>query len=220
VSLDPVSLDPAADRVKIRRILRHELETIRANWGWFLALGIVLVVAGTLAIGLPLLTSLAVTLTLGIMLVAGGVAQLVGAFWTRDWSGFFLVLLLGVIYVVTGGAFIAKPVEAAAALTLLIACALIVSGVFRIVGTLAYQFPQWGWIFLGGVLNLVLGVLIWIQWPQSGLWVIGIFVGIDMIFSGWTWIMLALRLKSHHRTTHLPPSSSSPSSTPPPVAVP
>ena len=66
---------------------------------------------------------------------------------------------------------------------------------FRIVGSLVERFPHWGWIFAGGVLNLVLGLMIWQQWPVSGFWVIGLFVGIDMIFNGWTWIMLALRLK-------------------------
>ncbi|MGC8642883.1 MAG: HdeD family acid-resistance protein, partial [Isosphaeraceae bacterium] len=77
----------------------------------------------------------------------------------------------------------------------LLACALMVGGVCRIVGSLVHRFPHWGWICAGGVLNLILGTLIWQQWPLSGFWVIGLFVGIDMIFNGWTWIMLALRLK-------------------------
>src|SRR3954452_15918332 len=86
----------------IRRTLRHELEVIRGQWAWLLALGIVLVVVGTLAIGAPFVALLATALTLGILLVAGGIAQLVGAFWTRDWSGFFLMLLMGLLYVVVG----------------------------------------------------------------------------------------------------------------------
>ncbi len=180
----------------IRRVLRHELVAIRGQWAWLLALGIVLVVVGTIAIGMPLLTTLATALTIGVLLLLGGVAQLVGAFWTRDWSGFFLMLLMGVLYIVLGLLFVRQPIQAAEALTLLLACTLMVSGVFRIAGSLMHQFSQWGWIFFGGVLNVALGVMIWLQWPFSGFWVIGLFVGIDMLFSGWTWIMLALRLKN------------------------
>jgi uncharacterized membrane protein HdeD (DUF308 family) len=179
-----------------RRVLRHELEAIRGRWVWLLVLGIILVVVGTFAIGAPLIASLATALTIGALLLAGGIAQLVGAFWTRDWSAFFLILLLGLLYLVVGLLFLRAPGEALLALTLLLACSLIVSGIFRIIGSLMHRFPNWGWILASGVLNLVLGVLIWQQWPASAIWVIGLFVGIDMIFNGWTWIMLALRLKT------------------------
>src|SRR5271166_5739576 len=138
------------DLGEIRRALRHELVAIRGQWAWLLALGIVLVVVGTIAIGMPLLTTLATALTIGVLLLFGGVAQLVGAFWTRDWSGFFLMLLMGVLYIVLGLLFVRQPMQAAEALTLLLACTLMVSGVFRIAGSLMHRFPQWGWIFLGG----------------------------------------------------------------------
>jgi uncharacterized membrane protein HdeD (DUF308 family) len=186
---------------EIRRTLRHELEAIRGQWVWLLALGIVLVVVGTLAIGAPFIASLATALTIGALLLVGGAAQLVGSFWTRDWSGFFLMFLMGVLYIVVGLLFLEQPVSALEALTLLLACALIVSGIFRIVGSLMSRFPQWGWVLVGGVINLLLGIMIWRQWPFTGLWVIGLFVGIDMIFNGWTWVMLALRLKSLPRAS-------------------
>jgi uncharacterized membrane protein HdeD (DUF308 family) len=82
-----------------------------------------------------------------------------------------------------------------------LACSLIVSGIFRIVGSLMSRFPHWGWIFFGGVVDLLLGILIWRHWPATSLWVIGLFVGIDVIFNGWTWILLALRLKSLPRAS-------------------
>jgi len=194
-----------------RRNFRHELEAIRGRWGWLLALGIALVVFGMIAIGAPVLMSLATALTIGVLLLMAGGAQLVGAFWTRDWSGFFLVLLLGVLYIVVGLLFLNRPVSALEAVTLLLACALLVGGLFRAIGSAYYQFPQWGWTFASGVIETGLGLMIWQQWPLSGFWVIGLFVGIDMIFSGWTWIMLALRLKNlptrvHHAETP-PPTS-------------
>jgi uncharacterized membrane protein HdeD (DUF308 family) len=178
-----------------RKVLRHELEAIRGNWGWILALGIILIVVGTIAVAMPFVASLASAVAFGVLLLMGGIAQLVGVFWTRDWSGFFLSLLMGVLYLVLGVLFLRDPGDALLAMTLLLACVLMVSGLFRIIGSLMYQFPFWGWTLAGGILNLVLGILIWMQWPLSGLWVIGLFVGIDMIFTGWTWVMLALALK-------------------------
>src|SRR3974390_1689328 len=101
----------ASDRRDVRRVLRHELEVIRGQWAWLLALGIVLVVVGAIAIGMPLLTTLATALTIGVLLLLGGAAQLVGAFWTRDWSGFFLMLLMGVLYIVLGLLFVRQPIQ-------------------------------------------------------------------------------------------------------------
>jgi uncharacterized membrane protein HdeD (DUF308 family) len=198
---EAASMSTGTEFPEIRRTLRHELEAIRGQWIWLLTLGIVLVVVGTLAIGAPLIASLATALTIGALLLVGGAAQLVGSFWTRDWSGFFMMFLMGVLYIVVGLLFLEQPISALEALTLLLACSLIVSGIFRIVGSLMSRFPQWSWIFFGGVLNLLLGILIWRQWPVTGLWVIGLFVGIDMIFNGWTWVMLSLRLKSLPRAS-------------------
>ncbi len=158
-----------------RRVLRHELEAIRGHWAWFLTLGIVLIIVGTIAVGMPFVASLATAVTFGALLLVGGIAQLIGAFWTRDWSGFFLSLLMGVLYFVLGLFFVRDPGDALLAMTLLLACMLMVGGLFRIIGSVMYKFQQW---------------------PVSGLWVIGLFVGIDLIFTGWTWVMLALAVKN------------------------
>jgi uncharacterized membrane protein HdeD (DUF308 family) len=179
-----------------RRILRHELEVIRGNWGWILTLGIILIVVGTGAVAMPIVAGLATAVTFGVLLLMGGIAQLVGAFWTRDWSGFFLSLLTGVLYVVLGLLFLSAPLRAEVAMTFLLACVLLIGGLFRIIGSLMYRFPHWGWTFVGGAINLVLGILIWRQLPEAALWVIGLFVGIDMIFTGWTWVILAFAVKN------------------------
>ena len=179
-----------------RRVLRHELEAIRGNWGWFLALGIILIVVGTVAVAMPFRASLATAVAFGVLLLMGGIAQLVGAFWTRDWSGFFLILLMGVLYLVLGVMFLRHPGEALVAMTLLLACGLMVGGLFRIIGSLMYRFPHWGWTLAGGVINLLLGIYIYSQWPFDSFIVLGLFVGIDLIFTGWTWVMLALAVKN------------------------
>ena len=203
-----MSTDVVVDKARFRRSLRHELEAIRGRWIWLVILGIAMVVFGTLAIAAPFIASIATAFTLGVLLLMGGGTQLVGAFWTRDWSGFFLVLLMGVLYIVVGMLFLNRPIEALEALTLLLACGLMIGGLFRAIGSISYQFPQWGWVFVGGLIELALGVMIWMQWPVASFWIIGLFVGIDMIFSGWTWIMLGLRLRhlgshiGHHHPHH------------------
>jgi uncharacterized membrane protein HdeD (DUF308 family) len=102
---------------------------------------------------------------------------------------------MGVLYAVMGVLFLNRPLEAMAAVTLLLACVLLVGGAFRTIVSAWHQFPQWGWVFVGGLLQLALGFLIWQGWPEASLWVVGLFVGIDMIFTGWTWVALSLRLK-------------------------
>jgi uncharacterized membrane protein HdeD (DUF308 family) len=175
---------------------RHELDALRGNWLWFLLLGIALVVLGMIAVGSSVAATFATVVVFGVLLILGGLTEIVGAFWTREWSGFFLVLLSGVLELVLGLFFVRDPGGAALAMTLLLACFLVAGGIFRMVGAFYVHYTSWIWPFLGGLIDLLLGLMIWAQWPFSGLWVIGLFVGISLIFRGWSWIMLALALKS------------------------
>jgi uncharacterized membrane protein HdeD (DUF308 family) len=118
---------------------------------------------------------------------------------------------MGVLYLVLGLMFFRHPGGALVAMTLLLACALMVGGLFRIIGSLMYRFPYWGWTLASGVINLALGIYIYSQWPLDSFIVIGLFVGIDLIFTGWTWVMLALSLKNLVR----PAASSHPGGTAP-----
>jgi uncharacterized membrane protein HdeD (DUF308 family) len=97
---------------------------------------------------------------------------------------------------VTGFLVVANPGATAVALTLLIAMLLIFGGIFRIVVAIVIRFQNWIWLLLHGAINLLLGISIWQNWPLSGLWVIGLFVGIDMIFNGWSLVMLGFAAKS------------------------
>ena len=180
----------------LRPELRHELNALRGNWIWFVLLGVVLVVLGTVALGSVVVASLAAAVAIGVLLLLGGAAEAVGAFWCRCWSGFFLELLSGVLSIVVGLLFLRAPVGALAALTLLVACFLLVGGIFKVVSALAYRFAAWGWSLAGGIIDVILGVMIWQGWPAASLWVIGLFVGIDLIFRGFNWIALGLALHS------------------------
>jgi uncharacterized membrane protein HdeD (DUF308 family) len=181
--------------------LRHEVAALRGNWLWFVLLGVALVVLGGVAIGATFVASLAVAVTLGILILLGGVVETVGAFWCREWSGFFLHLLSGVLSIVVGVLFLRAPVGALLALTILIASFLMVGGIFKIVAALSYRFAGWGWPLVSGVIDVVLGVMIWQQWPASALWVIGLFVGINMVFRGVDWMALGIALRSVSKRT-------------------
>jgi uncharacterized membrane protein HdeD (DUF308 family) len=91
---------------------------------------------------------------------------------------------------------VANPGATAVALTLLIAMFLIFGGIFRIVASISVRYPNWGWILLHGVVNVVLGIMIWREWPVSGLWIIGLFLGIELIFNGWSLVMLGFAARS------------------------
>jgi uncharacterized membrane protein HdeD (DUF308 family) len=180
----------------LSNVLAHELEGLRKAWGWLLVLGILLTIVGFMAIGSAFVATLTTVIVIGILLMVGGVVDILSAFWAHCWRGFWLHLLAGILYLVLGFLLVQRPVAAAAGFTLVLAAAFMVGGLFRIVSALVDRFPGWGWVLLNGVVTLVLGVMIWRDWPDSGLWVIGLFVGIDMVFAGWSWIMMALAVHS------------------------
>jgi uncharacterized membrane protein HdeD (DUF308 family) len=180
--------------------LRHELNALRGNWFWFVLLGIALIVLGVIALGSVVIASLATALTIGMLILLAGIAETVGAFWCRGWSGFFLHLLSGLLSIVIGVMFLRAPVGALLALTLLVACFLMVGGIFKIVGALSYRFGAWGWALASGIIDLILGVMIWQEWPASALWVIGLFLGINLMFRGFNWIALGLALRALPRS--------------------
>ena len=165
---------------------------LRRSWGWYLVLGIVLIVLGTIAIGSTFVMTIASVFFFGWLLIIGGVMEVIHAFWHKRWAGFFLDLLTGILYVVAGWMMVSNPKESALLLTLIIAMFLVFEGVFRIVAALAVRYPHWGWLLFNGAISFLLGVSIWQRWPYSGLWVIGLFVGIEMLLNGWSLVMLSM----------------------------
>ena len=179
-----------------QRIQLPGAEELRRSWGWFLGLGIGLIILGVIAIGSAFFMTIASVWLFGWILIIGGVMEVVHAFWHQRWAGFFLDLLTGVLYVVAGGMMVNNPQESALLLTLLIAMFLVFEGVLRIVAALAVRYPHWGSVLVNGVISLVLCMLIWRRWPVSGLWVIGLFVGIEKLFSGMSWVTLGLSVRA------------------------
>ena len=174
----------------------HELHPLRDQWWCFLLLGIALIVLGSMCIVDPLVPSLASIVFLGFLLIAGGITQIISSFWAGKWSGMLFHILIGVLYVVVGYMIVDEPVANMVLITKLIAIFLIVSGAFRIISAMVTRFPDWGWALLNGCVTLLLGIIINRQLPEAALWVIGLFIGIEMLLNGWAWVMLALGLRA------------------------
>jgi len=179
----------------LRKVIRHEIQAIRGKWIWLVVLGIALIVLGTALLGSPVVATLATVTTLGVLILLGGGIEAVGAFWCQEWSGFFLALLSGILGIVVGLMLLANPIQGGITLTILLASFLFVGGIFKTVAAIAHRFEGWGWLLLSGVIDVVLGVMIWRELPMSGLTIIGVLVGISLIFRGVSWLMVGFALK-------------------------
>jgi uncharacterized membrane protein HdeD (DUF308 family) len=171
------------------------VQELRRTWGWILALGIALIFLGMVAIGSPYVTSIFAVMALGWIWVISGVFQFFHGFWARRWSGFFLSLLGGILSIIVGMMMITHPDIAGLALTLLLAVFFVIAGVFRIAIAIALRYPSWVWGVLSGVINLAIGILIWSEFKREQLGaieILGLFVGIDLLFHGWSYVMLAI----------------------------
>jgi uncharacterized membrane protein HdeD (DUF308 family) len=165
-------------------------DEVRRHGGRFLLLGIVMIALGVIAILYDVTATVISVLWFGWLLIIGGIVEIVHGFQTHRWGGFFLHLLGGLVFLIAGVVFVANPQAGALSLTLFLAAFFLVAGIFEIVGALRLHAPHWGWEVLSGAITAVLGLLLWRQWPASGLWFIGFAVGIGLIFRGWGWVML------------------------------
>jgi uncharacterized membrane protein HdeD (DUF308 family) len=171
------------------------LHALRRNWGWFLALGILLILGGMFALGAAAFTTLLTMIFVGWLLVFEGIIHIILAIRAWGWNGVGLHLLFAILSIIVGIMFLNRPGLAAETLTLLLAVFFTVGGLYQIFAGFSARFHSWEWAVLGGVVDLVLGLLIWNRWPSSALWVIGAFVGIDFIFKGWECVMAALAVR-------------------------
>jgi uncharacterized membrane protein HdeD (DUF308 family) len=169
---------------------------LRAKWGWIVALGIVYLLAGFIALGSVAMATVVSVFVVGVMMIIAGVAEVINAFQIKSWGKFLLWALLGVLYIIAGFVTFQNPLLAAVLLTLVLGASLVVSGIMRIV--LAFNMKRempWIWVALSGVITLLLGVLILVRWPVSSLYILGLFLAIDLIMAGAGWVGLGLGLR-------------------------
>jgi len=164
------------------------------NWGWFLAFGIILMLLGIAAVVRAVTATVASMVFFGWLLLFSGIIEFVHAFMVGKWAGFFLHILVALLFGITGALMVFRPVISAEAVTFVMSVFFLVAGLYQLFASIWTHLPGWGWQAVNGGISAIMGVLLLMQWPVSGLWVVGLFVGIDLIFYGWAWIALAIGL--------------------------
>ena len=158
--------------------------------------GILLICLGVLAVGSPMIAAVAVNIFVAWLIVMAGVVHLIVAFHSREAGSVIWRLLVGLAYICFGGYLIARPAIGVVSLTLVLASLFLVEGIFDIVQYFKVRSVMRAtWILLDGIVTLLLGLLIYAHWPSSSAWAIGTLVGVSMIFSGLTRVMVSLAVR-------------------------
>ncbi len=171
-------------------------EQLRSRWGWFAALGIIMIVAGFIALMSVVMATVVGALLVGIMMIASGIVEIVHGFQMKGWGRFFMWIVIGAFYALAGILIVWNPLLASVALTLVIGIVLVFAGIARILlATQMRSAAPWGWVLLSGAITALLGIIIILQWPVSGFYVLGIFLGVDLIIAGASWLGAAMAFR-------------------------
>jgi uncharacterized membrane protein HdeD (DUF308 family) len=166
------------------------------GWGWFVALGVAQLLLGVVAWFDVIAFTIAGVIFIGALLLVAGVFQVVHAFMDREWGGFALHLLVGILYVIGGLLLMGEPLQGSVIITILVAAALIIGGALRIaIGVQHRHMPGWGLLLAGGIISLLVGVMLYLMLPWSGLWVVGTLIAVELIVHGVSWIQFGLALR-------------------------
>lgn len=167
------------------------------NANSFLFFGIALLILGFLAVGSQFLATMGVVIFFGALMLVAGVSELVHIIASKKRNKMIFNILSALAYIVTGCLTLWNPLVGALSLTMIMGVFFLFAGGIRVAYGLSHRDEErWGWFVAGGIINIILGMMIVMGWPATGLWMIGLFVGIEMIFHGVSWIMIAMTLKS------------------------
>ncbi len=188
--------DPANGPGMPNTKISESLDALRARWGWFVAIGIILVLLGGAALVHVLTATLVSVIFIGTMMLLGAVGLLIQAWRVKNWSGFLIWSVSGLLYGAAGIVAIVNPVAGAVMLTLLLGATLIGAGAFRLWVWFQHRSqPGTLWVALSGLLTLAVGILIAIGWPDNSLTILGLLLGIDLLFQGWALLFTGLALR-------------------------
>ncbi|MGC1181621.1 HdeD family acid-resistance protein [Legionella sp.] len=171
-------------------------ENLQRNWGWLLGLGIVLLIMGTIGLGMDIALTIVSMYFFAALLMISGISHFADAFRYKQWKGAVWQIFVAILYLIATAIILYDPLLASTVITALLAWTLIILGTTRIAMAWSLKDNSSRWILFSGITSLLLGILILLHWPSSGLWVIGMFIAIDMIVSGWTYIFTAIALRS------------------------
>ena len=173
-------------------------QAVREHWKLFLIEGIILVVLGILAILVPPLATIAVTILIGWLFLISGVAGLITTFGARHAPGFWWSLLSALLGIAAGLVLLVWPLSGAISLTLLLIVFFIIEGVLSIMYAVEHKREltgQWGWMLVSGIIDLILAAMIWGGLPSTAAWALGLLVGINMLFGGSAMIAMAMHAR-------------------------
>jgi uncharacterized membrane protein HdeD (DUF308 family) len=189
--------DPTPASTSRRDHVAKALDALHAHWGWFLALGLIMLILGGVAIAYVFVATLVSVLFIGALMLVGGIGQLIHAWRVKHWAGFLFWTLSGLLYTAAGVLAIVNPVAGASLLTLLFGATLIGAGALRLwIWFNNRAQPGWPWLALSGVITLATGILIAANWPGNSVWILGLLLSIDLLIQGWTLMFIGLALKA------------------------
>ncbi|MCO5730983.1 HdeD family acid-resistance protein [Rhizobium sp. SSA_523] len=172
---------------------RPDPHQLQRKWGWFLAFGLFALVAGTLAFANLMVATAASVFYLGALMLVAGLMHLVHAFQVKAWQDWLFWAVSGALYTLAGFLAFTNPGLTAAVFTLIMAIALIIAGLVRLwAGNRLRPMPGAGWVMVGGAITALAGLVIATGWPVNSVWVLGLFLAIDLIFQGWALVAVAL----------------------------
>lgn len=186
------------DQPDIAKFQRAVASALHRHWKLYLAEGVLLLVLGVIAVIVPPLATLAVTILFGWLFLVSGVMGLLTSFWMRAAPGFWWSLISAALAVLVGGMLLAQPVTGAVSLTLLLIAFFAIEGIVSIMFALDHKRElsgQWGWMLVSGIVDLVLSVILLAGLPGTSLWAVGLLVGINMVFGGIALIAMALHAR-------------------------
>ena len=170
-------------------------ETAKKSGGLLISLGILNILFGFIALGSPLMAGAAMTLLIGTMLILSGIFELIFAFSKHGWKAGLFTFLTGIISILCGGFVLANPAAALLTLTLILGIYFAISGVSQIMVSFKTKLGSGrGTMLFSGLVSFVLGIMIWRQWPVSGIWAVGILVGIKILFTGWGMLFMGMAM--------------------------
>lgn len=174
-----------------------DINNLKQKSNWFIVVGIILIILGALALGYQFIATVFSVYFIGTLLIIAGVAQVLHSFSIKGFGQTALWAIMGILYIFIGLMSFVKPIAVSSALTLVISFLLIMSGFTQIFAAFNNRnLPRWGWILTSGIITLILGLIIITGWPYDSLWVLGMFLGIDLVFQGWAYVAIGVALKN------------------------
>lgn len=180
---------------------------LKSNLGWAIALGILMMITGFIALASPFVAGIGVTIFLGSLFLVYGIFHVIYAFQMRKLGAgwFILQVLLSILYMISGAVLLKQPLEGLVTLTLIAGILIFIDGIIQVINAFDMK-PQsgWGWGLFSGILGIILGILIWSNWPGSSIWVLGLLVGVNLISNGLAVLMISSAIRGKISDDSLP----------------